>query len=66
VVRLTAHPPRTLQCDEVRKTRQAIVGFFCMWAENPAAAISYMHLHGADISSRAYNKIKKLTGKTVN
>jgi len=57
VVRLTAHPPRRLQCDEVRKTRQATVGFFFMRAENPAAAISYMHLHGADISSRANNKI---------
>jgi len=57
VVRLTTYPPRRLQCDEVRKTRQATVGFFCIWAENPAASIIYMHLHGADISSHANNKI---------
>jgi len=57
MVRLTAHPPRRLQCDEVRKTRQATVGFFFIRAETPAAAVSYMHLHGVDNSSQENNKI---------
>jgi len=59
MVRLTAHLPRRLQCDDVRKTRQATVGFFFMGAETPAAAVSYTHLHGVDIPSQADNKIAK-------